>query len=110
MNEQWIKQIRQKMADYTQPAPEVSWAAIDQAMTAGQPRTLMLRQYWFRGVAAAAVLLIIAGVSIHIMHKPQDIIIEQPVITVESEQNTTFENEQNETDGSDSRLHYIRNP
>ena len=34
MNEQWIHQMRQKMADYKQPAPKVSWDEIDRTVAA----------------------------------------------------------------------------
>lgn len=58
MNEQWTEQMRQKMADYRRPAPEVSWEKIDRVLTARKPRLL-----WLRRVAAAAVVLLIAGVG-----------------------------------------------
>lgn len=101
MNEQWIKQMQQKMADYTQPAPEVSWAAIDQAMTATRPRKLMLHQYWFRGVAAAVVLLIITGISIRIMHRQEGVQLQQTT-PVNKEQITTPKEEQMQPQLTDS--------
>ena len=58
MNEQWTEQMRQKMADYRRPAPEVSWDEIDRVLTARKPRLL-----WLRHVAAAAVVLLMAGVG-----------------------------------------------
>ena len=59
MSEQWIRQMQQKMADYKRPAPEVSWDEIDQALAAGKARKT--RQLWLRRMAAAAVILLIAG-------------------------------------------------
>ncbi|MBR5039138.1 MAG: porin family protein [Prevotella sp.] len=59
MSEQWIQQMQQKMADYKRPAPEVSWDEIDQALAAGKARKT--RQLWLRRMAAAAVILLIAG-------------------------------------------------
>lgn len=56
MNEQWRQQLREKMADYRRPAPEVSWDEIYKALDAHQSRRL-----WLRRLAAAAVLLLIAG-------------------------------------------------
>lgn len=58
MNEQWTEQMRQKMAGYRRPAPEVSWDEIDRALTARKPRLL-----WLSRVAAAAVVLLMAGVG-----------------------------------------------
>ena len=61
MNEEWIEQMRQKMADYQWPAPELSWDELDQALTANNPRKPRL--LWLRRLAAAAVLLLIVGVG-----------------------------------------------
>lgn len=61
MNEQWINDLRQKMTDYEWPAPEVSWDEIDQAVAAN--RAHKARLLWLRRMAAAAVLLLIAGVG-----------------------------------------------
>ena len=61
MNEQWINEMRQKMTDYQWPVPEVSWDEIDQAVAANKARKARL--LWLRRMAAAAVLLLIAGVG-----------------------------------------------
>ena len=61
MNEEWIEQMRQKMADYQWPAPELSWDELDQALTA--PQTRKARVLWLWRLAAAAVVLLIAGVG-----------------------------------------------
>ena len=62
MNEEWIEQMRQKMADYQWPAPELSWDELDQALTANKPRKT--RALWPRRIAAvAAIILLIAGVG-----------------------------------------------
>lgn len=61
MNEQWIQQMRQKMADYKWPAPEVSWDEIDRVLAAN--RSSQARLLWLRRMAAAAVFLLIAGVG-----------------------------------------------
>ena len=57
MNEQWIQQMRQKMADYKRPAPEVSWKEIDRALAANKTR--QTRLLWLQCVAAADLLLIV---------------------------------------------------
>ena len=56
MNEQWLQQLKDKMADYKRPAPEVSWDAIDQAMAQRKPKRL-----WLWRIAAAVVLLLVVG-------------------------------------------------
>ena len=58
--------MRQKMADYQEAAPEVSWDKIAQAVADHQQKTRQSAKtvpMWFRKVAVAAVLLIIAGVG-----------------------------------------------
>ncbi|MBO6078126.1 MAG: porin family protein [Bacteroidaceae bacterium] len=77
MNEQWIKQMQQKMADYKQPAPEVSWDAVDNAMAAKKPHKVIPFRYWMRGIAAAVVLLLITGISIRIMNRQEESPVQQ---------------------------------
>jgi hypothetical protein len=60
MNEQWRQQLREKMADYRRPAPEVSWNEIDKVLDARKARKTRL--LW-QSMAAAAVLLLIASVG-----------------------------------------------
>ena len=61
MDEQWMEELRQKMSDYRWPGPELSWDELDRALMAGQARKA--RQLWLRRLAAAAVVLLIAGVG-----------------------------------------------
>jgi hypothetical protein len=61
MKEQWIQEMRQKMADYRRTAPEVSWEEIERAMTANKTRKT--RRLWLQRVAAAAAILLIGGVG-----------------------------------------------
>lgn len=61
MNEQWIHEMRQKMAAYRRPAPELSWDEIDRAVAASKAHKARL--LWLRRMAAAAVVLLIAGVG-----------------------------------------------
>ena len=58
MNELWIKQIQQKMADYQEPAPEVLWDEVEKAVLRKQSSPT--RRLWLR--SAAAVLLLIATI------------------------------------------------
>ena len=70
MNEEWIEQMRQKMADYQWPAPELSWDELDQALTANHlSKTRLL---WLRRIAAAAAILLIAGVGYWGLNQPQE--------------------------------------
>ena len=61
MNEEWMEQMRQKMADYQWPAPELLWEELDKALTTNNPRNNHLP--WLRRMAAAAVVLLIVGVG-----------------------------------------------
>lgn len=61
MNEQWMQDMRQKMAGYQRPAPEVSWDKIDQVLTSNKPRKL--RSFWLRRIAAAAAVILVSGVG-----------------------------------------------
>lgn len=67
MNEQWRQQLREKMADYRRPAPEVSWDEVYKALDAHQSRRL-----WLRRLAAAAVLLLIAGGGYWLFQNDED--------------------------------------
>lgn len=60
MNEQWIEQMRQKMAGYKRPAPEMSWDIIDEALSANNPHKTPL--FWLRRIAVAAIFLLIVGI------------------------------------------------
>ena len=55
------------MADYRRPAPEVSWDDVYKALDAHQSRRL-----WLRRLAAAAVVLLIAGVGYWLFHSEND--------------------------------------
>ena len=71
MKEQWIDQMQQKMADFQEPAPEVSWEEIEKAVAGHQqegktaPASSKAKAVpmWLRKVAAAALVLLIAGVG-----------------------------------------------
>lgn len=60
MTEQWIQQMREKMADYRKPASEVSWDEIELLVAAERQSHTA---WWRRGVAAAAVMLLLAGTA-----------------------------------------------
>ena len=74
MNEQWINEIRQKLTDYQWSVPEVSWDEIDRAVAANKARKARL--FWLRRMAAAAVVLLVAGVGYWglLRHKSEPIV------------------------------------
>ena len=74
MEEEWMLQMRKKMADYKWPAPELSWNELDQALAAGTTHKTHL--LWLRRMAAAAVVLLIAGVGYWglLRHKSEPIV------------------------------------
>lgn len=61
MDEQWMDELRQKMSDYRWPGPELSWDELDRALVAGKARKVRL--VWLRRLAAAAIVLLVAGVG-----------------------------------------------
>ena len=100
MNEQWTEQLRQKMADYQRPAPEVSWDEIEQALTAG--KTARTRKLWLQRAAAAAVVLLIAAAAYWTIDKgPQ---------TAENRLQTTdnkLQTAENKLQATDSKLQVL---
>ena len=74
MEEEWMLQMREKMADYKWPAPELSWDELDQALAAGT--THKTHPLWMRRMVAAAVILLIAGVGYWglLRHKTEPIV------------------------------------
>ena len=74
MEEEWMLQMREKMADYKWPAPELSWNELDLALAAGTTHKTHL--LWMRRMVAAAVILLIAGVGYWglLRHKSEPIV------------------------------------
>ena len=100
MNEQWTEQLRQKMADYQRPAPEVSWDKIEQALTAG--KTARTRMLWLQRAAAAAVVLLIAAAAYWTIDKgPQT--AENRLQTTENRLQTA----ENKLQATDSKLQVL---
>ena len=98
MNEQWINEMRQTMTDYQWPVPEVSWDEIDRAVAANKARKA--RQLWLRRMAAAAVVLLIAGVGYWglMRHKSEPIVEkhwaqEQPFINQRGRSHNSGQNQ-----------------
>ena len=59
MNEQTIKEMRQKLEDFSMDVPSVSWDALETALASNQPS--VRRQRWQRIGAAAAIVLLLAS-------------------------------------------------
>ena len=84
MKEQWRQQMQEKLADYRQSAPEVSWEKIDKALTSNKPKAkapikrekndacissserevvrpkVKAVPMWMRRIAAAVAVLVVA--------------------------------------------------
>jgi hypothetical protein len=86
MKEQWRQQMQQKMADYQQPAPEVSWDQLDKALAANKSKAKVMPM-WTRWLAAAVMVGAIAIPTTYLAFRQQ-----QEVSVVS--QNTTTEREQ----------------
>ncbi len=61
MKEETRKEFKKKMADYRQPAPEVSWDVLEKALA--QNRKAGIVPLWKKRVAAAAAVLLVAGLG-----------------------------------------------
>lgn len=59
MKETWIQQLRQKLADYEEPDPLLSWEEVEAALDQRQPSKVV--PLWARRVAAAVAFLLLAG-------------------------------------------------
>lgn len=68
MKEQWIKQMQQKMAGYQEPASEVSWDEVENAV-AGHRQQAKTVPLWPRRIAAAVLLLVVAMVGYKALEK-----------------------------------------
>ena len=73
--------MQQKLADYRRPAPELSWDEIDKVLEARRSRPL-----WVRRLAAAAVLLLIAGAGYLVFHQREAAPEQPPVAVAQSPQ------------------------
>lgn len=80
MKEQWKQQMRQKMADYREPAPEVSWDEIEKALAANKQKAKTVTM-WPRRIAAAVVVLVTAGAGYYLLNREQQEIIEETAET-----------------------------
>ena len=70
MKEQWRQQMRQKMADYRQPAPEVSWDEIEKAVAAHNRQTKKVAM-WPRRIAAAVLVLVTGGIGYYLLNRQE---------------------------------------
>ena len=59
MKEQWRQQMQQKMADYRQSAPKVSWDALNKALANNKPKAKIVPM-WMRRIAAAVAILLVS--------------------------------------------------
>lgn len=70
MKEQWRKKLQDKMADYQQPAPLLSWDELEQVVAAQQrpaKKVVFYRQRW---IAVAAVGILCVGVAVSLLWNP----------------------------------------
>ena len=84
MEEQWIEELRQKLADFEQPAPEVSWEEIEKAVAAHNRQAKKVAM-WPRRIAAAILVVVTGGVGYYLLNR-QDPDVVQQMESVVSEQ------------------------
>lgn len=61
MKEQTRKDMQQKLADYRQPAPEISWVELEKALAANRRSKAV--PIWGKLLATAAAVLLVAGLG-----------------------------------------------
>lgn len=61
MKEQTRKDMQQKLADYRQPAPEISWVELEKALAANRHSKAV--PIWGKLLATAAAVLLVAGLG-----------------------------------------------
>ena len=85
MKEQWRQQMQQKMADYQQPAPEVSWDLLDKALAANKPKAKVVPM-WMHRLAAAVVVGIVVVSAGYLVLRQQD----EETMAIVSQQKTNI--------------------
>ena len=76
MEEQWIEELRQKLADFEQPAPEVSWEEIEKAVAAHNRQAKKVAM-WPRRIAAAILVVVTGGVGYYLLNRQEPDVVQQ---------------------------------
>lgn len=76
MEEQWIEELRQKLADFEQPAPEVSWEEIEKAVAAHNRQAKKVAM-WPRRIAAAILIVVTGGVGYYLLNRQEPDVVQQ---------------------------------
>lgn len=76
MEEQWIEELRQKLADFEQPAPEVSWEEIEKAVAAHKRHAKKVAM-WPRRIAAAILVVVTGGVGYYLLNRQEPDVVQQ---------------------------------
>ena len=76
MEEQWIEELRQKLADFEQPAPEVSWEEIEKAVAAHNRQAKKVAM-WPRRIAAAILVVVTGGVGCYLLNRQEPDVVQQ---------------------------------
>ena len=97
MKETWRQQLRQKLADYEEPDPLMSWEELEKALPKQQPSKVV--RLWGRRIAAAAAILLIGGAAVlYLRQRETAQVSEMPTAaapTIETPQQPTEEPRQN---------------
>lgn len=76
MEEQWIEELRQKLSDFEQPAPEVSWEEIEKAVAAHNRQAKKVAM-WPRRIAAAILVVVTGGVGYYLLNRQEPDVVQQ---------------------------------
>ena len=82
MKEDWRLEMQHKMEGYKKPAPELSWSEIDRLMPTPKIKTPL---FWIKSTAAAAVILLMAGIGYRFLNVAnENEAPQQPIVTIKS--------------------------
>ena len=71
-DEKWLKQIKKRLDDYSEPLPQGGWERIERELETPvlQPRQTWMLRPWVRMAAAAVLLLGISAISLWLLQSP----------------------------------------
>ena len=71
-DEKWLKQIKKRLDDYSEPLPQEGWERIERELETPvlQPRQTWMLRSWGRMAAAAVLLLAISTISLWLLQSP----------------------------------------
>ena len=80
--DKWIKNLRHRMEDYSEPAPADLWNQLEKELNS-TPKIIPLWRRW-QAVAAIALLVVISTVTVWFWHSPSAEYVERKSVEIAS--------------------------